>query len=141
MVSDGVLGQEGADAFGDGEDELVGFFRGGVVERGVVGGVFRLDDGGVRVAGAAGEALPELLGEEGHEGVDHGEAGFEGGVEGVDGGVPGVGVAVADEGLGVFDVDVAEVGVPVLVCDGGGGGEFAVGEGVVDFLGGDGHLV
>ena len=73
--------------------------------------------------------------------MDHGETGFEGGVEGVGGGAAGFGIAVADEGFGVFDVDVAEVGVPVLVGDGGGGGEFAVSEGLIDFFSGDRHLV
>lgn len=38
-VFDAVFGQEGADAFGDAEDEFVGFFGGGFVERGGVGRV------------------------------------------------------------------------------------------------------
>ena len=43
-VFDGVFCHEGADAFGDGEEELVGFFGGGVVVRGGVGGVGGFDD-------------------------------------------------------------------------------------------------
>ena len=68
---------------------------------------------------AAGKALPEFFGEEGHEGVDHGEAAFEGGVEGVFRGALFVRRAILDEGFGVFNVHVAELGVPVLVDDGG----------------------
>ena len=79
-VLDGVFGHEGADSLGDGEDELVSFFGGGVIEIGRVDGVGGAEDGGSRVAGAAGEPLPEFFCEEGHEGVDEFEASFESGV-------------------------------------------------------------
>ena len=76
-----VGGCQGADGFGDAEEEVVGLFvvRGG--EGGVVGWVGGAEDGAGLVGGAAGEALPEFFGEEGHEGVDHCEGGFEGRVE------------------------------------------------------------
>lgn len=118
VVFDGVFGHEGADALGDAEEEFVGFFGGGVVQGGGVGWVCGEDDRGGGVFGTAREPLPELFGEEGHEGVDHGETAFEGGVEGVFGGALFGGSAGLDEGFGVFDVDIAELSVPVLVDDG-----------------------
>ena len=59
--------------------------------------------------------------------MDHGEAAFEGGVEGVFGRALFGGGAGLDKGFGVFDVDVAELGVPVLIGDGCDLREFAVG--------------
>ena len=59
--------------------------------------------------------------------MDHGEAAFEGGVECVLGGALFGGCTGLYDGFGVFEVDVAELGVPVLVDNGGCLGEFAVG--------------
>ena len=49
--------------------------------------------------------------------------------------------AFCEDRFGVFDVDVAKVGIPVLVGDGGCGGEFTVGESDIDVAGGDGEFV
>ena len=108
---------------------------------GVVGRVCGDDDRGGLVPWAPGEPLPELFGEEGHEGVDHGEAAFEGGVEGVFCRVLFLGGAVGDDGFRVFDVGITEVGVPVLVSDVCGGGELTGGEGGVNVAGGGGEFV
>ena len=59
---DGVFGGDGADGFGYGEDELVGFFCGGVVQFGSMLWVCGFDDGGAGVVGSPGETLPEFLG-------------------------------------------------------------------------------
>lgn len=73
--------------------------------------------------------------------MDHGEAAFEGGVEGVFGGALFGRCAGLDERFGVFDVDVAELGVPVLVDDGCCLRELAVGQCLVDLFGCNGEFV
>ena len=77
---DCVFGCQATYGFADSEQELVRFLGRLVLVLGVVGRVCCYNDGTGFVAGPAGETLPELFGEEGHEGVDHGEATFEGGI-------------------------------------------------------------
>ena len=62
VVFDDVFSHKGADALGDGEEELVGFFGGRVIESGGVGWVGGKDDRRGGVFGAAGEPLPEFFG-------------------------------------------------------------------------------
>ena len=138
---DGILGRDGPYGFADGEQELVRFLRRRVVVLGVVGRVCRYDDRGRFVTWAAWETLPELFGEEGHEGMNHGEAAFEGGVESVPCRPLFLRGAVGNDGFGVLNVGVAEVGVPVLVGDVCCRREFAVGESGVYITGGDGEFV
>ncbi len=73
--------------------------------------------------------------------MDHGKAAFKGGVEGLFGRFLFCGCAVLDDGFGVFDVDVAEVVVPILICGSGSLGELAGSKGGVDFGGGGIELV
>ena len=140
-VFDGVFGHQGADAFGYRDKKFIGFFGSGVVEVGGVDWVGGTEDGRGGVVRATGQTLPEFFGEERHEGVDKLEAGFESSVEGVGRRELLLGATFCEDGFRVFNVDVAEIGIPVLVGDGGCGGEFAVCESNVDVAGGDGQFV
>ena len=140
-VFDGVLGGDGADGLGDGEEEFVGFFRRWVVKLRVMDRIRSFDDRRREVVGPTGKTLPELFGEEGHEGVNHRESAFESGVEGLLGRFLLRGGTVLDESFGVFNENVAEVCVPVLVSDRGGLGKLAGSERRVDFGGGSGEFV
>ena len=73
--------------------------------------------------------------------MDHRQTGLKGSVEGIYGRTLGLGVAILNERFRILDVDVAEVGVPVLIGDGRCRGELAVGKGDVNFLGSNGKLV
>lgn len=140
-VFDRVLGRDGTNGLGDGEKEFVGSFRGRVVELRVMTWVRCFDNGGRGVIGPTGKALPELFGEERHEGVDHCESAFESGVEGLLGRFLLRGGTVLNESLGVFNIDIAEVCIPVLISDRGRLRKFAGSEGTVDFGGGSGEFV
>lgn len=69
---DVVFGKDAADGLGCSEDELVGGFGGNIVEGWVVFWVRCFHDRGCFIIGAAGETLPELFGDVGHDGVDQG---------------------------------------------------------------------
>ena len=141
LLLEGVLGHEGAGAPDAAEDGLVGGFRLGVIECGVELRVLGDHNGLGRVLGPPGHALPHLLGDERHVGVDHDQCALESSVQSLQGRVALLFRAVANDGLGVLDVDVAELGVPVAVDANGGPGELAVGETLVDLLGSGVHLV
>ena len=73
--------------------------------------------------------------------MDHSKAAFKGCVEGLLGRFLLCRGAILDDGLGIFDVDIAEVVVPVLVCSSGSLGKFASTKGGIDFGGGGIELV
>ena len=73
--------------------------------------------------------------------MDHGEAAFESSVESVFGRELFFGCARLENGLGIFDVDVAEVGVPVLVGDVCCVREFSFCESGVDLFDSSGKFV
>jgi hypothetical protein len=65
-------------------------------------------DGRGLVAFSAWQALPELFGQEGHEGVDHGQAALDGGVEGLLGALFLLFGTVVEDGLAVLNVGIAQ---------------------------------
>lgn len=99
------------------------------------------DDGWRGVIGPTGKALPELFGEEGHERVDHRESAFESGIEGLLGRFLLRGGTILDESFGVFNVDIAEVCIPVLVGDRGRLRKLTGSKRAIDFGGGSGEFV
>lgn len=106
-----------------------------------MGWIRRFDDGRRGVVGPTGKTLPKLFGEEGHERVDHCESAFESGVKGLLGRFLLRRRTVLNESLGVFNVDIAEVCIPVLVCDRGRLRKLALSECSVDFGGCSGEFV
>ncbi|GKT55061.1 LOW QUALITY PROTEIN: uncharacterized protein ColTof3_02400 [Colletotrichum tofieldiae] len=137
----GVLAHERSGTTGASQDKLVGGLGLGVVELGVVDGVAGNHDGLGLVFRAAGQALPQLLREEGSEGVDHGQRTLKGGVKGLDGAGSLLRCAVLNDGLAVLDVDIAQEVQDVLVHNASSMLEVTVGQGGVDLLRGRVELV
>ncbi len=138
FFGDGEVFAQGA----DGGDELLHGGHGGEgeVARGEVGGLGVAGEGDGFCGGCAVvEGVPDLFGEEGHEGREQAQRGLEDGDEGGegDGGVVVDGDVEEEAELDEFEVPVAELAPEELVDGGGGFVEAVVGEGAVDF-GGDG---
>jgi hypothetical protein len=92
-------------------------------------------DGGRLVALSARETLPELLCQEGHEGVDHVEASLDGSVECLFRAFLLLFATFVEDGFAVLNVRVAQVLVEVLVGGLGGKTELACLQVIVDLLG------
>jgi hypothetical protein len=139
---DVVLGQDRADGLGGVEDELVGLGGGGVVELGDVLGVLGLHDRDGLVARAAGKTLPQVLGDERHDGVDQGQGTLESSVESLLGRLLGLGRGIVrQQVLGVLEEHITQLRVPVLVGDLGRVGEITLLENLVHLLSGGVELV
>jgi hypothetical protein len=108
VVLEAVLGGEGAESPGNVDEELVLGLGGLVVEGLDVLREGRNGDGRCLVILSAGQTLPQLFCEEGHEGVNHGQATLNGCVKCLFGALL-LGLAtVVEDGLGVLDVGVAQ---------------------------------
>ena len=79
--------------------------------------------------------MPELFGQERHERMDHGQSPLEGGVKRVLSRYLLFRCAIGYQELRIFNIYIAEMGVPELICGSGGSLKFTFCQRYVDLFG------
>lgn len=138
---DSIFGRQGASGLRDRKDELVSLFAGWIVKLLKVFWISCSHNRRTLVLWTPREALPELFGQERHEGMNQCEAPLESGVEGLFGRFLFERCPILNDSFRVFDVDVAKMVKPIFVCNLRCLGEIACSESSVDICSGGVQLV